>query len=70
VVEFDVLVRALGSVSSKEKRLFRKHDDTAVLREDFLVHKAVSDCVTLTLTSIPPSNSVDVGLVENRALLW
>jgi len=61
VVEFDVLVVAV--VSSKEKRLFRKHE-TDVLRDDFLVNKAVSDCVT----SIPPGNSVEVGLVDNRAL--
>lgn len=64
VVEFDVLVVAV--VSSKEKRLFRKHE-TDVLREDFWVNKAVSDCVTST--SIPPSNRVDVGLVDNRASL-
>lgn len=63
VVEFD---RVVVVVSSKEKRLFRKHE-TDVLREDFWVNKAVSDCVTSTSTLIPPSNSVDVRLVENRA---
>jgi len=49
-VEFDVLL-FVAVVPSKEKRLFRKHE-TDVLREDFWVNKAVSDCVTST--SIPP----------------